>query len=366
MAAEPGRSLPDVRNTLAQQPHVFDFFQAVRIVQRGIEAGGEFIASDRPAPVGYDSDPAREVARFRATQSVTFAGSDVESVRWDRPIGAKTDDDVAGARAQIQVNFLGLTGINGVLPQHYTNLVIAQVRDGNLALRDFLDLFNHRIISLFYRAWEKYRPAVLVESCQSTDCPDDLFSHALACLIGLGTEHLPNRLAIPQRTLLHYSGHLTQRPPNAVSLRCLLADYLGATVSIVQFQGQWLQLEPEVQTQLSARQARPGPRAQLGQGAVIGEQVWDRQSKFRVRVGPVDYRRFLEFVPGSSVLLALCQLVRTYVGIEFAFDVQLILRRDEVPWCTLGENSQLGWNTWIRNSTFQDDVDDAVFCLEAV
>ncbi len=103
---------------------------------------------------------------------------------------------------------------------------------------------------------------------------------------------------------------------------------------------------------------------------MIGERVWDVQSKFRVRLGPLRYRQFVEFMPPGSALRPLCQLTRSYVGPEFDFDVQPVLLAAEVPWCRLSgdgaDGPLLGWNTWVRARPFEHDVCDAVFFLDDV
>ncbi len=98
---------------------------------------------------------------------------------------------------------------------------------------------------------------------------------------------------------------------------------------------------------------------------MIGARVWNVTSKFRIRLGPLSYAQFRRFIPSGDALEPVSQLVRQYVGGEFDFDVQPVLRGEEVPWCRLGGNpadaARLGWNTWVRSGPFDRDVDDAVF-----
>src|SRR5208282_3915063 len=143
-----------------------------------------------------------------------------------------------------------------------------------------------------------------------------------------------------------------QRPPNPVSLRGMLQELLKAKVLVKQFFGQWLQLSPDEQTRMLLGGEVPTLRVQLGRGAVAGERVWDVQSKFRIRIGPINYAFFCRMLPSADRLLSLCQFVRTYVGPEFDFDVQLVLRGPEAPWCALDGNARLGWNTWVRAHAF--------------
>ena len=136
-------------------------------------------------------------------------------------------------------------------------------------------------------------------------------------------------------------------------------------VALRQFQGQWLALSQEDRSLLPAAHDLRGQNNRLGGNVVIGERVWDVQSKFRIRLGPLEYARFRQFLPSGPSLPTLGQLVRTYVGPQWDFEVQPVLRAAEAPWCRLGgdrqDPSRLGWNTWIRNRPLSRDPDDAVF-----
>ncbi len=114
------------------------------------------------------------------------------------------------------------------------------------------------------------------------------------------------------------------------------------------------------------------PPKRLGDNLVVGQRVWDVQSKFRVRLGPLGYGEFCRFMPSGNALRPLCQITRSYAGAVWDFDVQPVLKAAEVPWCQLGGGpaapggppARLGWNTWIRSRALDRDVDDAVFYLE--
>ena len=173
-------------------------------------------------------------------------------------------------------------------------------------------------------------------------------------------------MAIDDDYFLYYSGCFSQRPPNPLSLQGMLQELLKTKVFVQQLFGQWLQLSPDEQTRMTRGGEVPTLRVQLGRGAVAGERVWDLQSKFRVRIGPIDYAFFRRMMPSADRLLSLCQFVRTYVGPELDFDVQLVLRGPEAPWCALDGNARLGWNTWVRVNAFERDVDDVVFWLREV
>jgi type VI secretion system protein ImpH len=344
----------------------FDFFQAVRLLER--------LTPDRKA-VGRESLPQVEVVRFRSYLSLAFPPSSLHAIE-------PPDEDHPSIR--VVQTFLGLTGPSGVLPRHYTQLLLDIGRDvkgpERRSLGDWLAMFDHRIVSLFYRAWEKYRFWVAYERGEAFRREPDAFTTAVFSLLGLGSPSLRGRMrvALPavneEQTervlgriddlgLLFHAGLFVQRPRSAIGLELLLADYFRLPVSIRQFQGQWLRLEPADQTKL-------GEHGVLGIDAVAGDRVWDVQSKFRVRLGPLKLAEFEEYLPDRSPvsrrksLFLLAKMVRLYVGPELDFDVQLVLAAAETPACRLGGQgfgARLGWNTWVLSRSSERDADDASF-----
>ena len=298
----------------------------------------------------------------------------------------------------LTVTFLGLYGPSGVLPTHYTQLLMDIQRDvrgpERRSLRDWLDLFNHRFISLFYRAWEKYRFHLQYERGEAFRTEPDSFTLGLRSLMGLGTPRLANRLGvrsvaaatrvaewgdakdelpalarIDDLALLHYAGFFAQRPQNATNLRALLADYFRLPVEVQQFRGQSLAIPESGQTRL-------GEFGVLGLDAVAGERVWDVQSRFRVRIGPLNYSQFedllpdLEPQPRRKTFFLVAQLARLFAGSEFDFDIQLVLSAKEVPEAQLtdgeGAGPRLGWTVWLISGEAAHDAEEAVFDAEWV
>jgi type VI secretion system protein ImpH len=362
---------------LFSEAYVFDFFQAVRLLER---------LAPKRIPVGRVGPPGAEVVRFRALPSMSFPSS--------RGIYDLVGPEALDMPPIMTVSFLGLTGPSGVLPRHYTELILRLEREGKgkekYAYRDWLDLFNHRFVSLFFRAWEKYRFYIPFERGECFAKDPDTFTRCLYSFIGLGMPSLRNRLQVGVReeadgleqqkplvfirdlALLHYSGLLAHRPRNAVGLQALLQDYFELPVEVRQFHGQWLILEPSSQSRMSAEPANN----QLGVNLVAGERVWDVQSKFRLRLGPMAYAQFRDFlpdrapVPQSKAFFLLVQLVRLYVGPEKDFDVQLVLQAPDVPGCRLAEGdnggARLGWTSWLQSQAASSDADDAVFEAEEI
>ncbi len=365
---------------LKREPFRFSFFQAVRILETWAarrkkpgssdsHSGDEAIGDDAarlPRPVGHDYHPNDEVVRFRSLPSQSFPGGELYSAT---PRQA-SDDPSSPAAMELVVTFLGLFGPAGSLPQHYTQLVVDRTKHRDGALRSFLDLFNHRLVSLFYRAWSKYRLPVVYEQHQRSATVEDPITSTLYSLVGLGTAGLRGRLRIPDAAFIYFGGHFAHFPRNAIALQGMIASYFQVNTEVHQFQGQWLSLEPPDQSRLGGRFPL-GANDQLGLNVVVGQRVWSVENKFRLRLGPMSYRRFVEFMPDGTALLGLGQFTRMYAGPELDFDVQLVLRRDEVPASRLAHHDatpdcRLGWNSWVQSGPRTLDADDAVFVCEGL
>ncbi len=333
-------SLALVERALREEPYSFSFFQAVRLLER---------LNPERASVGRFVDPDAEVVRFSVPPSLAFPPSEIHALEVD---------EAGEAPAEMAVNFMGLTGPQGVLPYHYTLLVAERSRARDDALRDFLDLFHHRMISLFYRAWEKHRFTVAYERGES----DRLTEHLLD-LVGVGLETLRGRLGVPDEALAFYAGLLSLPPRGAVALEQLIEGFFDVPASVEQFVGGWYPLPLRDQCALDDG----GASAQLGLGAVAGDEIWDQQARVRIRLGPMPRARYEEFLPTGAAHERLRALVRFFSHDQFDFEVQLALSADEVPGCVLGadgeEPQRLGWSTWIRTGPLGRDADETVLVL---
>jgi type VI secretion system protein ImpH len=340
---EPDLKKSVVGERLRQEPFRFDFFQAVRLLEK--------LFPER-TPVGRFAHPNREVARFGVNNSPAFPASQIQSMDWP---------ENEGDAPNMAVNFMGLTGPQGTLPNPYTSLIIERLRASDGTLRDFLDIFNHRFISLFYRAWRKYRLDVSAERDER-----DRFSRHLLSLLGLGTDGLQDRLAIPDDSLIYYSGLLAQHPRSAQALCQILTDYFSVPVKIEQFAGAWYRLDPTARCCFSDGTS---DSECLGLGAVVGDEVWSQQSKIRIVLGPLSLEKYLEFLPDGSNWEPLRSWVRFFSNEELDFEVKLILEREDVPVCELGAEDasgpQLGWVSWLKSKPLGRDPDDTVLAIGA-
>ena len=341
MGTESRRTDPPLSKRLFDEAYRFEVFQAVRLLER---------AYPEREPVGRDGDPSREVVRFRTQSSLAFPASQLHDLAAGRGDGEE-------CAPEMTVAFMGLTGPLGLLPAAYTELLIERARQKDTALWEFLDLFNHRMISFFYRAWEKYRFPVAYERGEQ-----DTFTECLYDIVGMGTPGLRGRTSVEDTALLFYGGHVAQRPRSASAIEAVLGDYFGVPARVEQFSGQWLKLDDESLTRLG------GANSRLGEETVVGTRVWDTQAKFRLRFGPLTLEQFKQFLPIGSAFNRAGDFARLLAGMEFDFDIQLTLKAEEVPGCapaSLGAQApMLGWTTWLKTKDFTDDDSQVVLNAE--
>lgn len=338
MVTEVRRTSDPLADVLFDEPYRFEFFQAVRLLER---------ISPARRPVGRYSEPAAEAVRFRTRVSLAFPPSQIHQL---------TDGDEAeGQPPQMMVAFMGLTGPAGVLPHHYTEMLVERTRYKDTAAWDFMDMFNHRMISLFYRAWEKYRFPVAYER------GEDRFTEFLFDIVGMGTPGLRNRQSFPDEILLFYGGLFAARPHSASAMEAVLGDYFGVPARVEQFSGQWLKLDEESLTLLG------GANAELGITTVAGTRVWDAQSKFQLQFGPMTFDEFTKFLPTGTGFKPASELARLFAGLELDFDIRPTLKAEEVPGCVLTTHAKrrpmLGWTSWLKTKPFTEDDSQVVLSV---
>jgi type VI secretion system protein ImpH len=322
---------------LHKTPQEFQFFQAVRLLER---------LNPNRAPVGRFVSPSKEVVRFSAHASFPFPASQIQNIDWGD----------GNAAPSILINFMGLTGPSGVMPLYYTELIVERLRQKDRTLLSFFDIFNHRMVSLFYQAWEKYRFAIAYERGER-----DRFSHHLMDLIGIGTKRLENRLAVRDDALLFYSGLLSMHTRSAAALERILADYFEIPVEVEQFVGAWQGLR---ESDLCRFDRGLGVSEQLGGGAIVGDEIWNQQAGVRVKLGPLGLAQYLDFLPSGTAYDSVRSLAKFVSRGEIDFEIQLILKKEEVPACELGlEDSvapRLGWTSWAKTKPLGQDANDTI------
>jgi type VI secretion system protein ImpH len=387
---------------LIEQPWRFEFAQALRILLRHSAHGSTGLPADRR----FDVD--REPVRIGAHQSLGFPASDIQELSelpsaekgkmlasfllrnrppessqlTGKPRSSGESEPNPGAaqptpesraidtqalrqppstsKWKMLINFLGLTGPTGVLPQYYTQFLRERSDDKDEGPAQFLDIFNHRMAMLFYYAWERYRFPVVYERRPE----HDFLRQILFSLVGMGTEHLRGRGHLSDEFFAEYAALLAVQPRSASALRSILSDFFKVPVEVEQFAGTWYPLDDDSITRFSEENS---DSERIGYGVVVSQEYWSQESMVRLRLGPLDlstYRRFLRGGPDFARLREIC---RFFSRDEIVFEVQLILQKDQVPATELaGDNpddAQLGWTTWAKSEPFQEQAEDVVIRL---
>lgn len=330
---------------LLAEPYRFDFFQAMRLLEWiEHEARGEDLK--KLYFVGYDHPAETEIVRFHAATSLQFPASQIVKL---------SQGSREKRRAfEMVVTFMGLTGPSGVLPPYYTRELIHNLQKKENALQQFLDLFNHRIISFYYRSWEKYRAYMGYEKSRREKLKNDAFTKALQGLSGLLFHSLGIKEAVLEKNLdgiLFYAGFFNQRTRNLSNLERMLSDYFQAPFKIRPFIHEKVRLPLSQQTRLPSRDFF-GQYNQLDRTAILGQRFGQSQHRFRMVIGPLSPQKFEEFLPHRQTLNTLREWVRLYVGPALSFEVQLILEHTEHKQISLYSSHQsrahyLSWNTWL-------------------
>lgn len=321
---------------LYEEPYGFDFFQAVRLLE---------LASPDSSPVGEGAEPAREAVRFRSGVGLDFPASDVAEVR---------APESPHAPARMTVNFMGLAGATGPLNTPSTELIIERAWHGDEAPRDFLDIFNHRLVSLLYRTRKLHRVAL-----DNAAPGHDRAASYLYSVAGLGMASLRGRMQVKDRALLFYAGLLGQQPRSMAGLEALLSHYFGVRAVGVPFKGRWQALEESQWTRIG----ESGQNMRLGVDAAVGTRVWDEDGAFEIELGPLTLEQFEDFLPTGWAFRPLCDLVRFYVGDELDFSFRLKLAASEVPAAQLPKRGggareggvRLGWSAWLTPPETEED-----------
>ncbi|MDB5800634.1 MAG: Type secretion system baseplate subunit TssG [Rhodocyclales bacterium] len=351
---------PGVIERLREAPYRFEFFQAVRVLVAHFRRQGTH---------HVDEDPVGEHIRFGNSLNIGFAPSEIESLRFDYPEGV--EQNVAWpqqmqapasthiTRATLIPAFMGLTGNHGTLPRAYTEQIISrEIVNRDRTTRAFLDIFSNRAVTLFYRAWEKYRLHIGYERNRR-----ERFLPMMLSLVGAGGEAVQDEVCSPSQTLLaetlaYYAGALRQSARPAHLIERIVADYFRVPVKLHQFMGRWHVLPPEHTTCLGVG------NVELGVDTACGNRMWQSQTSFALDIGPLDREQFERFLPGGEAALAIGSLLAMLSGITLDCTVRPILRKEDVRPMQLGAesgNARLGYNTWVLTRMTHEHRNDVAY-----
>ncbi|MCX9156614.1 type VI secretion system baseplate subunit TssG [Niveibacterium sp. 24ML] len=324
-------------DAISREPWKHDFYQALRRL--------ECLHPEQPR-WGRALKPTDEAVRLGQEPAMSFAPASLSAL-------VRPANSVA---PRLEVRFFGLFGPNGPLPLHLTEYARGRLMNaGDPTFARFADIFHHRLLTLFYRAWAQAQPTVSLDRPQ-----EDRFSYHLGALFGLGMPSLRERDALPDFTKLHHAGLLSRQVRNAEGLAQFVSGAFRAPASVEQFVGHWMPTELRDRTQLG-RSA-----ASLGSNALAGKRVWDRQHKFRLHIGPLSLAQYQALLPGTQGIKKLSACVRNYVGDELSWDARITLRRADIPKLKLDKQARLGLTSWLGQRAHANDASELLLDVERV
>ncbi|MGH1470079.1 MAG: type VI secretion system baseplate subunit TssG [Cellvibrionaceae bacterium] len=326
-----------------------EFFEMVRRVERRAaerNKNNDSIDKYLESFIGTDSLPHKEAIRFKGNYSLAFAGSAIESMQLllDEHTSIHEISEKNGVeklkRNEIYINFMGIAGPSGVLPQHYSRLMLDRIKHKDHALVDFIDLFNHRLASLFYRSWIKYRFAQQREYFELQNKVDP-FTNVVGSLAGKSTKK-------DLDAQLYYSGHFSKKNKSVTNLENMLADYLNVPVKVSSFVGNWLSIEKKDRSMLSSKISKTSQK--LGEGIMLGKRSWDVSSKIAIYIGSIDLETYRKFLPGTNLHSSFKKLIESYVPIHIKIDLFFKVHDVKSEGARLGSGIKLKQDFWLQRS----------------
>lgn len=321
---------------LQREPYKYDFYQFLRLI--------ECIYPDKQR-FGYSAKPEDDAIRLAQLPSMQFAPGALASFEMN-----------PDSAAVLKVFFFGLFGPNGPLPLHLTEFARNRIniaRDPTIA--EFADLFHHRLLSLFYRAWADKEPTVQLDRPER-----DRFSFYVGSFLGIAERSQRERDEISDHTKLHFAAHLGCQTKHPSGLAAILQAYFDVPIVIEEFIGEWLVIPDDSLCYLNA----DTQTGQLGVSATIGTRSWQCMHKFRITAGPLNLKQFESLLPKGKKITAFSSLINNYVGFEFKWDLNLVLEKKEVPAVQLGKYGCLGWNSWLSANNRHHDAKDMYIDME--
>ena len=328
---------------LNKEYYRFSFFKAVELLE------SLFCDDEKFEKIGEALTPETEAIHFSVKPGITFPISDIKSIK---TFQSENKEDWP---VEMEVLFMGLIGPSGILPSWYNKLALERIFHNDFTLTSFLDIFHHRLISLFYLAWKKHHITAQYEPGAT-----DKISRGLLSFQGLGSDQLihyvTTKLKLRPEFFIYYTGLLSRTVPTVFAVKEIIQRIIGSgiDVTINQFVDQLVPLSRQEQSQIGSI------NSELGESIVCGDAVWENQSKFVIQLGPMSYDNYVRFLPEDSeefsndIIKPIFAMVRYLVGIEYEFEIEIYLRYDEIPDLILSgpQNSskpQLGWTTFCKS-----------------
>jgi len=320
---------PSLEEQIYKEAYAFEFVQMVHILNH--------LTKGTLSP-GETSDPQKESVFFTSNASFEFTSSDLSSL-----IPRENAPPI------LKVNFLGIAGAQGPLPAPFTQILLDRMRSRDYAFRDFLDIFNHRLISLLYRIRKKYRTEL--SDVKASDSP---IGKMLRTFLGFGFKNtlFENQFSLSDSALIGMAGLFWETYPSKAGLQNVIKHYFKIPTQIKDFRGRWISFKDSQQTRLGTLS---GKFNALGETSILGKSEWNKIGAITLVLGPLSFSQFTSFFRGQNAFQNLCDLTTLYIRFGITFDLNLILKKEEVPDLLLGKSSYLGWSTWLKLKPFTKD-----------
>lgn len=317
------RSDYSLESQLYNEAFEFNFSQAIRILQA---------VNPSEHPLGEGDNPLKEALQIQSRITFSVSSSDIYQV-------------TPSSRPILTVNFLGLAGIQGPLPTPYTEKIIERLRQKDTAGRDFLDIFNHRLVSFWYRIHKKFVLGLDILPPQQTAVGKTLLD-----LLGLNHAGLQEALGIPERSLLSFTPLFWQRNRSTAGLQQVLKTYFKIHIRIEELQGKWRTALPQ---DISLIGVQKGQYNQVGKGLILGKKSWDQAASIHIYLEHLSWSNYLSHLPGQPAYTALRALTQFYTGLHLTCHFYAQLVKEDIPPCLLGQKSRLGQTSWITRGKGQ-------------
>lgn len=307
-------------NKVASQPYKYDYFSLLRQLESvKFVTGGKLL--------GKAVSPKMEKIRIRQEPSLIFAPRNIQSVA------------LSPSYVEISINGFGLFGPSGPLPLHLTEYAYErQHQHGDRTWTGFANMLQHRLAVLFYRAWANAQSIISLDKNA-----EDRFGKYIASFNGLDTPAIHNKGLIHEFAKRYFAGLLMKQSRSAANLQQLLNRYFKVPVTIQTNVGYWVEVAEE-KTQIGIM-----GNYTLGDGLLLGDKLYDVQSKFRIIIGPLTLPAYRSFFKDGINTVRLREWVRLFAADEYEWDIQPVLMQKEVPLMDLGGQTQLGLTTWLGN-----------------
>jgi type VI secretion system protein ImpH len=310
---------------LKAEPWRFDYFVLLRHLERTFK--------DQPR-IGDSATAREEFARFGQDPFMDFPASTV----------VRADQD-EGKPLKVFVRHLGMLGPQGPLPLATTEEAYHYALAEDDAFPRFLDLFNHRFIQLFFRAWADSRPVA------QHDRPDaDRFAAYIGSAVGIGSRPYHHRDSLPDGAKLSFAGLLGAQAKSASRLAAAVRGIFSVKAEVEEFVGSRLAVEEAEWTRLSREYNV------LGTDALLGRSIFSVQDKIRIRIFSKNLAQYIRFLPTGDLCEPLADLVFFYNGEQLDYDVELAIPAGAAEPVRLGRFGQLGWTSWMSPNWTSKDV----------